>query len=266
MIRASVPIILLTIAPGWGCGWTGSPPTNPQIRVAAASDLQTVLPTVIERFRLTHDIEVEPVFGSSGHLAKQIGQGGPFDLFLSANRAFVEALAAKGVVDPGSVRTYTRGALVLVVNRKSGVDVRNLADLVKPEVKKVAIANPAFAPYGVAASQTIERSKLAESLGSKIVTADSVRHALQFVQTGNAEAGLVSLSVAAVPEVRTIPIDPALHDPIDQCQGIVARSEDPSRTQAAAAFADFLRGEDGQAILQGFGFLRVDTASSGDSK
>jgi len=262
MIRVSVPIILLATAPVWGCGSHPDVPPAPRIRVAAASDLQAALPEVIERFRLTHEIEVEPVFGSSGHLAKQIGQGGPFDLFLSANRAFVEDLASKGAVDPGSVHRYARGVLVLVVNTKSGVDVRSLADLVKPEVKKIAVANPAFAPYGLAASQAIERAKLAESITSKLVIADSVRHALQFVQTGNAEAGLVAHSVATVSEVRTIPVDPALHDPIDQYQGIVTRSEDK---KSAAAFADYLRGEEGQAILQRFGFLRADAASSRES-
>lgn len=263
MPRNFILTVLLAIAPAWGCGSTSSLPTTPHIRVAAASDLQAALPTVIEQFQKTHDIEVEPVFGSSGQLAKQIGQGGPFDLFLSANRAFVEDLASKGTIEPGSVQPYTRGTLVLVVNRKSGVDVRSLADLAKPEVKKIAIANPAFAPYGVAASQAIERSKLKDSIASKIVMADSVRHALQFVQTGNAEVGLVAHSVATVPEVESIAIDPALHDPIDQYQGIVARSAGsggPRRAQSAAAFADFLRGEEGQAILKTFGFARVNTA------
>jgi molybdate transport system substrate-binding protein len=274
MPRNFILTVLLAIAPAWGCGSTSSLPTTPHIRVAAASDLQTALPAVIERFRATHDIEVEPVFGSSGQLAKQIGQGGPFDLFLSANRAFVDDLASKGTIEPGSVQPYTRGALVLVVNRKSGVDVRSLADLAKPEVKKIAIANPAFAPYGVAASQAIEWSRLADSVASRIVTADSVRHALQFVQTGNAEAGLVAHSVAGVPEVESIAIDPALYDPIDQYQGIVARSSgsgDPRRTSSTAAFADFLRGEEGQAILKTFGFAKVEesgqkTPAAGASK
>jgi molybdate transport system substrate-binding protein len=219
--------------------------------VAAASDLQAVLPEIIAKFRAADPIDVTPVYGASGQLARQIEQGAPYDVFLAANRAYVNVLAAQGVIEPDSVRSYAHGVLVLVVNRESGVPIQDLADLVRPEAKKVAIANPAVAPYGQAARQALERAKLAEPVGPKLVQAESVRQALQYVATGNAEAGLVAHSVSKVPEVRVIDIDPGLYDPVIQGLGVVARS---GQVQAARRFAAFLMGKEGQATLASFGF------------
>jgi molybdate transport system substrate-binding protein len=143
---------------------------------------------------------------------------------------------------------------MLVVNRAAGVPVAALDDLARPEVKKVAIANPVVAPYGQAARQALERAKLAEPVGPKLVQAESVRQALQYVATGNAEAGLVAHSVARVPEVRAINLDPGLYDPVIQGLGVVARS---GQAQAARRFAAFLLGEEGQRALASFGFVRL---------
>ena len=108
----------------------------------------------------TTQIEVSPTFGASGQLAEQIKAGAPFDVFLAANQTFVEDLAAGGFVRPESVRAYARGTLVLVVHRDAAEAIRSLADLTKPEVKKIALANPAFAPYGAAGKQALERAGL----------------------------------------------------------------------------------------------------------
>jgi molybdate transport system substrate-binding protein len=218
--------------------------------VAAASDLQAALPVLAERFRSAHAIEVIPSFGPSGQLAQQIEQGAPFDLFLSANRAFVERLAANGAVRADSVAPYAEGHLVLVVGRQSGVAVDGLADLTRPEVKHIAIANPEVAPYGFAAKQVLEKSGLT-AVTPKLVQAESVRQALQFVQTGNAEVGLVARSVANVPEVRQVELDRTLYDPIVQSLGIVTRTANPG---AARQLADFLLGGQGQEGLASFGF------------
>jgi molybdate transport system substrate-binding protein len=218
--------------------------------VAAASDLQAVLPVLAERFRTAHRIEVVPVFGASGMLARQIEQGGPFDLFLSANKKFVDNLAAKGAVNADSVTPYAEGHLVLVVNRQADVAVTGLADLTRREVKHIAIANPETAPYGFAAKQALEKSGL-EAVVSKLVQAESIRQALQFVQTGNAEVGLVARSVANVPEVRQVELDRTLYDPIMQYMGIVTRTGNPA---AARKLANFLLSDKGREILVSFGF------------
>ena len=176
--------------------------------MAAASDLQGVLPNLAERFTAATGITITPVVGASGQLAEQIRQGAPFDVFLSANIAYVRKLASEGHITADSVRVYAQGRLVLVVNRQSNVTVKALADLTGPEVKHIAIANPDVAPYGLAARQTLEKSGLWDSLKPKVVQAETVRQAMQFVQSGNAEVGLVAHSVAEDPRVRKIDVDP----------------------------------------------------------
>jgi molybdate transport system substrate-binding protein len=209
----------------------------------------------VARFRRVHAIAADFTLGASGQLAKQIRQGAPFDVFLSANRKFVADLAEEKIIRPDSVRSYARGMLVLAVRRESAGEIKTLNDLARPEIKKIALANPDFAPYGLAGKQALERSKLWGSVEPKIVRAETVRQALQFVETGNADAGLVSRASAETPELRTIAVDGTLYDPIVQALGIVAATKEPS---AAEAFARFLLGDAGQAILGEYGFVRVD--------
>lgn len=256
--RFAAWLALLPAALG-GCGGGGEgrrPLDDVQLRVAAASDLQSVLPALIERF---HDLEpqvhVVPVFGASGQLARQIEAGAPFDLFLSANREFVARLAAAGVVDPASVRPYAIGSLVLVVGRGAGDSVRGLADLAGPAVKVVAIANPDTAPYGAAARQALQKAGLWETLGPKLAVAGSVRQALQYVETGNAEAGLVSRSVAGVAGIRTVAVDPTLHDPMIQVAGVVARTRE---RRSVDRFLRFVVGTPGRELLSQHGFQLPD--------
>ena len=110
---------LLLAAAGCGSPKEAVAPAAAALEVAAASDLQAALPVLAERFKAATGVEVTPVFGSSGQLAQQIEQGAPFDVFLSANKAFVERLAAKGAVKPDSVTPYAQGLLVLVVSKKA---------------------------------------------------------------------------------------------------------------------------------------------------
>lgn len=247
MPRRLASILLLLLA---GCD---APTPSEVVSVAAASDLQAVLPVLEERFHEEQGLALRVTIGSSGQFAQQIEQGAPFDLFLSANRGFVRGLADKGLIRPDSVRDYARGSLVLVVHRQADPDaaIAGLDDLRRPEVKRIAIANPETAPYGRAAKQALERAGLWEELGPKVVQAESVRQALQFVQTGNAEAGLVGKAIADVPEVRAVPVDPSLHDPLNQALGITTEAREPSK---AEAFAAFLLSKTGQSILARYGF------------
>jgi molybdate transport system substrate-binding protein len=219
--------------------------------VAAASDLQAALPILAIAFRQEHQVEVVPTFGASGQLAEQIRQGAPFDVFLSANRTFVDRLAAEGHVKADSVEPYARGTLVLAVNKLWGIKIGGMEDLKKAEVHKIAIANPETAPYGMAAKQALERGKLWETLQPKLVRAESVRQALQMVQTGNAEVAFVGRSIADVPEAVMVVLPPDSCDPIIQYLGIVSKSQnlDDSR-----AFTEFVLGDVGQGILFELGF------------
>jgi len=231
-------------------GSNAAAPPEP-LRIAAASDLQTVLPALARRFNESTGHEVTLTFGASGMLAEQIRGGAPFDLFLAANQQFVKDLAAVGLVRPDSVRPYARGTLVLAIHRESGQPVEGLADLAHAAVKKIALANPETAPYGLAGKQALERSGLWSKLESKIVRSESVSQALKFVATGNAEAGLVGHAIASVPSVRVVAIDSSLYDPIIQTLGIVSESKQP---EVAGTFAEFVVSETGQSILTAAGF------------
>ncbi|MFO0911264.1 MAG: molybdate ABC transporter substrate-binding protein [Isosphaeraceae bacterium] len=229
-----------------------SRPTVEPLHIGAASDLQGVLPALIAEFQARHPaVPITPIFGASGQLAWQIEAGAPIDLFLAANTEFVEKLAAKGLVDPGSVRPYARGALVVVLSARLTVKVPTLGDLVQPDLKHVAIANPATAPYGAAAFQAIERAGLVSALAARIVTAESVRQALQLVQTGNADAGFVGRALARDAGLPTLDVPGGLHEPLIQSLGIVSRSP---RRREAEAFARFLTGDNGRALLKEHGF------------
>ena len=235
-----------------GCGTSSDSPSKPEpLRIAAASDLRTVLPKLIEAFSRNHAIAIEPTFGASGQLAQQIRQGAPFDLFLAANRKFVADLAASGDVRTETVHDYARGTLVLAVHDSSAPIVKNLADLARPEVQRIALANPDLAPYGLAGKQVLERSKLWDVVQPRLAQSETVAQALQFVRTGNAEVGFVGKAIADVPGVRTIAIDESLYDPLIQGLGVITRSKN---TAEAEEFAQFLQSAEGQSILREAGF------------
>jgi molybdate transport system substrate-binding protein len=241
-----------------GCDSTsrseGQKPAPQPLRIAAASDLQTALPILAKRFGERSKVELTLTFGPSGQLAEQIKAGAPFDVFLSANQTFIRDLIAGGFVRPESIHPYARGSLVLAVHRESGRPIESLADLDRAEIKKIALANPETAPYGAAGKQALERSGLWSKLEPKIVQAESVRQALQFVQSGNAEAGLVGRAIANLPEIRVVEVEPRLYDPIVQALGIVTRTR---KAEAAEKFVEFVVGEEGQSILRDAGFSRA---------
>ena len=232
-------------------GCQGGSTVPEPLRLAAASDLRQALPVLIAAFRQTRPIEVDFVVGSSGQLATQIRQGAPFDLFLAANRTFVDGLVEDGTITPGSVAPYARGALVLAINPVFAHHPQSLADLGKTEIQSIAIANPDLAPYGIAAREALERLGLWETLRPKLVPAESVHQALQFVRSGNAEVGFVGRSLADAPGLEFLPVPPTSHNPIIQYLGVVQRS---NRQDDARAFADWLRGPIGQALLTDLGF------------
>ena len=245
----SRPLFLVLAALISGCG--GMAPSPEPLRVAAASDLQVVLPKLIERFSADTKIEVVATFGASGQLAQQVKQGAPFDVFLSANRKYVADLVEAKAIDPATVRDYAVGVLVLVVRDDLAHSIKSLADLKHASVKHLAIANPDTAPYGAAAKQALERSGLWDVLEPKRVQSETVRQALQFVQTGNAEAAIVGSAIAKVSGVHSVLIARETYDTIWQALGVTTASKRPAE---ALAFTRFLMGEEARRILRDAGF------------
>lgn len=212
-----------------------SPPeTRPiTLRVAAASDLQPWLGDALESWGQAQKpaIQVETIYGSSHQLATQIRSGAPVDLFLSADRAAVDSLLEKRLIEPDTVRPYAIGRLALL-SRKP-LSVKNISNLKGANFRHLAIASPETAPYGKAAKSALIASGLWEELESKIVITATVRLAFQNVSDGNAEAGIVSLgharsAAAGNPELNVYEIPQDLYPPIVQFLGVV-RSVGDSR-------------------------------------
>lgn len=246
-------LALMTLLAAAGC--SGKPgdagPALAPLRIAAAADLQRALPDVLAIYGDRDGPVAPPTFGASGDLAEQIRGGAPFDVFLSADLSLPKALEGEEQVEPGSVVPYARGSLVLLVHPDVAAAVGSLADLAKPEVRKVAIANPQVAPYGKAARAALEKAGLWGPLQAKIVPAGSVSQALLHVEEGNADAALVSRSLVAGAGSKPVEVDPSLYPPRVQGLGITVRS--PNKAHARA-FVAFLLGEEGRRVLADHGF------------
>ena len=215
-------------------------PAKPaELLVAAASDAVRLEQSLGEGFRKAVGVRIRFVFGSSGMLARQIENGAPYDVYLSANERFVRDLAASGRIDPATVRVYALGRVA--VWSKSG-PVKSLAAV--ESLRRLALANPAHAPYGVAARQALEKQGLWQRVEPRVVYAENVRQALQFAESGNVDAAITAWSLVFDRGGVLIPAE--FHEPIRQGAGVVVSSR--SR-DLAARFLDFLMSKDGQARL-----------------
>jgi molybdate transport system substrate-binding protein len=220
--------------------------------VAAASDLQFAFTEIGELFTKDTGQPVSFSFGSTGNLVHQIENGAPVDVFAAANVAYLDGLRAQGLIVADSQRLYALGRMVLAVNRAGGVRAGQLADLLRPNVTHVALANPGHAPYGLAAKQALMTAGLWEALEPKLVYGENVRQAMQFVQAGDAEAGLIALSVADVPELNHVLLDADLHEPLVQAMAVITGSP---RETLARRFISIVNGSRGKKIMQNYGFL-----------
>jgi molybdate transport system substrate-binding protein len=226
------------------------------LTIAAASDLQSVLPEIAGRYEKATGTRVRVSFGSSGNFFAQIQNGAPFDLFFSADVGYPRRLEQAGRVERGSVRLYAIGRLVLWTRKGSRVDVRRgLAVLTEGSVRTVAIANPDVAPYGRAAVAALRHEGLFEQVQGKLVRGENVSQAAQFADSGNADAGVFSESLARSPAMKGrgtfVEIPAAYHPPIEQAVAIVSTSANKAR---ARAFLDYLQQDDIKALMTTAGF------------
>lgn len=221
------------------------------IRVAAAADLSFALKEISAAFEKETGSKVTLSFGSTGMLARQIEEGAPFDVFFSADAKYIEDLKNKGFIIPESLAPYAEGRIVIAVNKKSGLRPSAIKDLVNADFKKIAIANPEHAPYGKAAVEALKKEGVYDKVKDRLVYGENVRQALQFVQTGNAEAGIIALSVADVPEIIYSEIPSSLHNPIKQVCGAVKSTK---ANDTATAFLKYVNGPKGRPIMKKYGF------------
>ena len=238
ILSSSLSVVLLTIL------FSSRTPSAATLTIAAAADLAQTQQGLSQAFHQKTGSDTRFSLGSSGVLAKQIENGAPFDVFISANEQYVKDLSASGHLDPASVHVYAIGRLGLW---SFAANIHDLNQLLSPDVKRVAIANPQFAPYGAAAKDLLERSGLWSRLQPKIVYGENVSQALQYAESQNADAAIVSWTLVAAKGGTLLPAD---HAPIRQAVGIVAGTKHPA---LAHQFVEFLLGPAGRAILSAHG-------------
>lgn len=230
------------------------------VRIAAAADLEPVLPPILEQFHQATGITAQPTYQASAALTTQIQNGAPFDVFLAANIEYPQKLIASGLAQglgegsSGAPIIYARGALVLWTRKDSHFPATTLDILRSPLLKRLAIANPERAPYGKAAVAFLQKAGLYEALKPRFVVAENIAQAAQFVDSGNADAGLISLTSAKTPRLAAdgqyflIPADQ--YPPIEQGAVLITNS---SQRVAANKFLVFLMSAPVQQQLRIYG-------------
>jgi molybdate transport system substrate-binding protein len=226
--------------------------------VAAASDLKFALEEIEARFSASGGKRVKLAFGSSGNFARQIRQGAPFEMFLSADEAFVEGLARDGLTrNAGDL--YAVGRIVFFSPAGSPLEpdpaLASLkAALGAGRVRRFAIANPEHAPYGRAAKEALEASGLWEAIQPRLALGENASQAAQFATTGGADGGIFAYSLALAPAVgsrgRYVLIPETMHRPLRQ-RMVLLKNAGP----AAEAFYEFVRGPEARRIFDRYGFV-----------
>jgi len=239
-----------------------------EIKVAAAADLTFAFKDVAARFQKETGNNVKLTYGSSGNFFAQIQNGAPFDLFFSADVGYAEKLAAAGLAEPGSMYEYASGKIVIWAPSASKLDLsRGLATLLDPGIRKIAIANPQHAPYGTAAVAAMRHAAAYDKIKSKLVLGENISQTAQFVQSGNADVGIIALSLALAPAMknngRYVEIPAADYPPLVQA-GVVLKS---SRNKGLARqFLKFLKEPGTVALMERYGFsIPQDAAGHNES-
>ena len=233
----------------WACHRTTNQPS--EITVAAASDLTQAFEEIGREFEASNKTKVVFVFGSTGMLTRQLENGAPMDVFAAANVDYVSQLEQKGLIVPGTKAIYARGRITMWTTADSPLQISTIADLRRPEVKRIAIANPDHAPYGLAAQQALQKAGLWDEVKPKLVYGDNIRQTLQYAETGNVDVAIVALSLSQQSKGRWVLIPEELHQPIDQGLAVIKTTKNET---AARAFANFITGPRGREILTKYGF------------
>ena len=247
-------LLTLTIAVLWP-----KPSPADTVAIAAAADLTYCIEDLNQAYRHDHPgTEIKVSTGSSGNFYTQIQHGAPYDVFLSADISYPKKLVDEGLADASSLTLYAVGRLALWTTKPTIVNLDNGIDVLRdPAVKHIAIANPEFAPYGRAAKSALETAGLWKEIQSRLVMGENISQTAQFVQSGNADAGFVALSLLYTPALRHlgryIEVDPKLYPPLQQ--GFVL-TKTGTGNSAARDYLQFLGTQPARAIFDQYGFKK----------
>jgi len=227
-----------------------------ELKVAAASDLTFAFKDVGARFEKQTGNSLKLTYGSSGNFFSQIQNGAPFDLFFSADVSYPQKLEAAGLTEPGTIYEYATGKLVMWVPNASKLDLsRGLSVLLDPSIRKIAVANPLHAPYGVAAVAALRHAGIYDQVKGKLVLGENISQTAQFVQSGNADVGLLALSLAVAPAMKSsgryVEVPASDYPPLLQAGVILKSSGDK---ELANQFMKFLKEPGTVALMEQYGF------------
>src|SRR5882762_6886688 len=237
--------------------FTASFATAQEIIVAAAADMSAALPELAAAYTKKTGQTIKLSFGASGNLTNQIRNGAPFDIFFSADEQYPQQLITEGLASKDTLYRYAIGRLVLWVPNNSPLDLSKLGmqALLDPSVKKISIANPATAPYGRAAESALRHFGIYDQVSTRLVVGENISQAAQFVESGNAQAGLIALSHALAPAMKdkgrywTVPLD--AYPTLNQAAVVLSRSK---QQNAARKFLEFLPSPEATSLLTSYGF------------
>jgi molybdate transport system substrate-binding protein len=227
------------------------------LRVAAAADLKVAFADIVAAFeRQNPDVKVEVTYGSSGNLYSQLSSRAPFDVFFSADVDYPRRLVEQGLAAPNGEFSYAVGGLVLWVRKASPIAVeKGIEALLDPSARKIAVANPRHAPYGLAAEAAMKKLGVYDNVKDKLVYGENIIETAQFVESGATDIGLISHSLAAAAPLRdegrswAVPADS--YPSLEQGGVILSWAQD---RQAAEALRSFVLGDAGKEILHRYGF------------
>lgn len=224
------------------------------LRIAAASDLRYALDDIVAAYQIAHpESAVNVIYGSSGKMTTQIINGAPYDVFFSADISFPQQLAREGLTVTKPT-VYAIGRIVLWSNTLNANDL-TLADLASDRIARIAIAQPAHAPYGMRAREALQSAGVWEAVQPKLVFGENIAQTAQMTRSGAADVGIIALSLALFPEMaehnHTL-IDSSLHQPLTQ--GFVV-TRNAAGNAEAKAFADFMGTKQARNIMTRYGFV-----------
>jgi molybdate transport system substrate-binding protein len=236
-----------------GCRGETTESARPQtLTVSAASDLTPAFQEIGKEFERQEGTKVTFNFGSTGQLTQQIEQGAPVDLFAAANVSFVEGLERKGLIIPDTKALYAQGRITLWTRDDSALKLERIEDLARPEFRKVAIANPEHAPYGLAAREALQAAGVWEAVAPKLVYGENISQTLQYAESGNVDAAVVALSLSTQSKGRWVLIPAELHGPLNQALAVIKATK---HEQEARRFAAFVNSGRGRGVMRRYGFV-----------
>jgi molybdate transport system substrate-binding protein len=223
-----------------------------ELTIAAAADLVIAFKEIGDLYEKNTGDKLKLIFSSSGTAREQIENGAPYDVYASANIKFVDDLIEKDKIIADTKELYAIGRVGVATKVGSPLQVKEVSDLLKTDFKKIAMANPEHAPYGLAAKQALESLGLWEKLKDKMVYGKDIQDTLTLIKSGNVEAGFISLSVVNKDEVNFLLIDDKMHQPLKQAMAVVKGTK---LEKEARNFIKFVNGEQGREIMKKYGFV-----------